>query len=143
MSASDPWRPLRYLWRAPLLALHVLVGLPITLALINPLSARIVLRGERLDHRTIRAWSGAMVWIFGFRVRRYGTPDWKPLVISPLPVAPSATGAVQFSDQECAFDLQATLPDGRVVVWPRVNLCEAKVVTLNRSANGQLWVDYR
>ena len=74
MSASDPWRPLRYLWRVPLLALHVLVALPFTLAMINPLSAQIVLRGERLDHRTIRAWSAVMVRIFGFRVRRYGTP---------------------------------------------------------------------
>ena len=74
MSASDPWRPLRYLWRVPLLVLHVGVALPVTLAMINPLSARVVLRGERLDHRTIRAWSAAMVWIFGFRVRRYGTP---------------------------------------------------------------------
>ena len=74
MSASDPWRPLRYLWRVPLLALHVLVALPFTLAMINPLSARVVLRGERLDHRTIRAWSAVMVRIFGFRVRRYGTP---------------------------------------------------------------------
>ena len=74
MSVSDPWRPLRYLWRVPLLALHVLVALPFTLAMINPLSARVVLRGERLDHRTIRAWSAVMVRIFGFRVRRYGTP---------------------------------------------------------------------
>ena len=74
MSVSDPWRPLRYLWRVPLLALHVLVALPFTLAMINPLSARIVLRGERLDHRTIRAWSAVMVWLFGFRVRRNGTP---------------------------------------------------------------------
>ena len=82
MPASTPaarpsvdWRrPLRYLWRFPLLAVHVLVALPITLLMINPLSARIVLRGERLDHRTIRAWSAGMVWIFGFRVRRYGTP---------------------------------------------------------------------
>ena len=31
-----------------------------------------MLRGERLDHRTIRAWSTLMVRIFGFRVRRYG-----------------------------------------------------------------------
>ena len=74
MSASDPWRPLRYLWRVPLLVLHVGVALPVTLAMINPLSARVVLRGERLDHRTIRAWSAVMVRIFGFRVRRYGTP---------------------------------------------------------------------
>ena len=74
MSDSDPWRPLRYLWRVPLLILHVGVALPVTLAMINPLSARVVLRGERLDHRTIRAWSAVMVWLFGFRVRRYGTP---------------------------------------------------------------------
>jgi 1-acyl-sn-glycerol-3-phosphate acyltransferase len=83
MSASTPpaarrsadWRrPLRYLWRTPLLAMHVLVGLPITLLMINPLSARIAIAGERLDHRTIRAWSAGMVRLFGFRVRRYGTP---------------------------------------------------------------------
>jgi hypothetical protein len=80
----------------------------------------------------------------GLMVRRYGSQQWLPLVVKPLPVAQSGgSGAVDFSDPECAFDLQATLPSGQVVVWPRVNLCEATVVTLNRSANGQLWVDYR
>jgi len=68
-------------------------------------------------------------------IRRVGTNDWKPL-------SQGAGGAVQFSDPDCAFDLQATLPDGRVVVWSGVNLCDAKVVTLNRSASGDLWVDY-
>ena len=80
----------------------------------------------------------------GLMVRRYGTQNWQPLVVQPSPVSRSGgRGAVQFSNQDCAFDLQATLPDGRVVVWPGVNLCDAKVVTLNRSANGALWVDYR
>ena len=76
-SASLPrdWRrPLRYLWRSPLLVLHLVLGLPLTLLMINPISARIELRGERLDHRMIRWWSGTMMGIFGFRVRRYGTP---------------------------------------------------------------------
>lgn len=77
------------------------------------------------------------------KARRFGTDQWMPLTVAPVPVAKSGgTGAVQFSDQDCAFDLQATLPDGRQVVWPGVNLCEAKVVTLNRNANGDLWVDY-
>jgi len=67
-------RVLRYLLRIPLLLLHLLVSLPATLLLINPLSARIELRGERLDHRAIRWWSGMLLRIFGFRVRRYGTP---------------------------------------------------------------------
>ena len=78
------------------------------------------------------------------KVRRYGTDQWQPLVVAPVPVAKSGgRGAVQFTNQDCAFDLQATLPDGRIVVWPGVNLCEAKVVTLNRDARGLLWVDYK
>lgn len=74
--------------------------------------------------------------------RRYRTQQWMPLVVNPVPVASRGRGAVEFSDQDCAFDLQATLPDGRVVVWSGVNLCDAKVVTLNRDANGVLWIDY-
>ena len=72
---SRDWRrPLRYLWRLPLLLVHLLVSLPVTLLLINPVSARIAPGGERLDHKAIRLWSAGLMRIFGFRVRRYGTP---------------------------------------------------------------------
>ena len=67
-------RPLRYLWRIPFLVLHLGVALPFTVLMINPLSARIELRGERLDHRIIRWWQGGLMRVFGFRLRRYGTP---------------------------------------------------------------------
>jgi len=78
------------------------------------------------------------------KARRFGTQQWMPLAVAPVPVAKSGgSGAVQFSNPDCAFDLEATLPDGRLVVWPGVNLCDAKVVTLNRNARGDLWVDYR
>lgn len=78
------------------------------------------------------------------KVRPFGTEQWRPLVVVPLPVAESGgRGAVDFSDPDCAFDLQATLPSGRSVVWQAVNLCEARVVTLNQTADGQLWADYR
>lgn len=72
--SSDWRRPLRYLWRLPLLLVHLLVALPVTLLLINPLSARIAPGGERLDHRAVRLWSAGLMRIFGFRLRRYGTP---------------------------------------------------------------------
>jgi 1-acyl-sn-glycerol-3-phosphate acyltransferase len=72
--SSDWRRPLRYLWRVPLLLGHVLVSLPITLLMINPLFARLSRRGERLDHWAIRMWSGGLMRIFGFRLKRYGTP---------------------------------------------------------------------
>ena len=74
-SPSHEWRrPLRTLWRLPLLLVHVFVALPITLLLINPLCARLSLRGERLDHYAIRRWSAGMLRVFGFRLKRYGTP---------------------------------------------------------------------
>lgn len=41
----------------------------------------------------------------------------------------------------CAFDIRATLA-GKVVIWPSVNLCDVRSVTLNRRADGILWVDY-
>jgi 1-acyl-sn-glycerol-3-phosphate acyltransferase len=70
----DGLRPLRYLWRVPLLSLHAFICLPITLMMINPLCARMSIRGERLDHWAIRMWSLGMCRIFGFKTKRYGTP---------------------------------------------------------------------
>jgi 1-acyl-sn-glycerol-3-phosphate acyltransferase len=74
IARRDPARALRYAWRTPLLLLHLLVALPLTVLLINPLTARWRLGGERADHRVIRLWSTGMMRIFGFRVRRIGTP---------------------------------------------------------------------
>lgn len=73
-SAPDRLRPLRYALRTPLLLAHVVIALPLTLLLINPLTARWRLRGERVDHRMIRLWSRGMVRIFGLRTKRIGTP---------------------------------------------------------------------
>jgi 1-acyl-sn-glycerol-3-phosphate acyltransferase len=70
----DAVRPLRYAMRLPLLLLHLGVGLPLTVLLINPLTARWQIGGERVDYRVIRAWSLGMMRIFGYRVRRFGTP---------------------------------------------------------------------
>jgi hypothetical protein len=76
-------------------------------------------------------------------VRRSGTNDWQPLVITPVPVAPQARGSAKFKNVDCAFDLRATLPNGEMVMWPDVNLCQVKVVTLNRNARGEVWADYQ
>ena len=78
----------------------------------------------------------------GLAVRRFGTAEWRPLVVAPVPIVKSGRGAAKFKDEDCAFDLRATLPDGRTVLWPGVNLCQAKVVRLNQNARGVLWVEY-
>lgn len=72
--APDAWRVLRYALRLPLLLLHMGIGLPLTVLMINPLTARMRLAGERVDHRAIRFWQGTLLRIFGFRVRQFGQP---------------------------------------------------------------------
>ncbi len=67
-------RALRYVVRVPLLVLHLVLGLPLTLIAINPLTARWLVNGERVDHRAIRWWSGTLMRIFGMRVQRVGQP---------------------------------------------------------------------
>jgi 1-acyl-sn-glycerol-3-phosphate acyltransferase len=62
----------RYVYRAPLLLWHVLVDLPIVLLLINPLSARIRIRGLRMDYHAVRFWQGNLMRILGFSIRAYG-----------------------------------------------------------------------
>jgi len=70
----DVLRPLRYAVRLPFLLVHLALALPLTLICINPLTQRWRIAGERVDHRVIRAWSGVLLRIFGFKLRRIGTP---------------------------------------------------------------------
>jgi 1-acyl-sn-glycerol-3-phosphate acyltransferase len=67
-------RWLRYLYRVPLLAWHVVVHLPVVLLLMLPPWGRIRLRGESLEYRVIRLWQSGLMRVFGFRMRRRGTP---------------------------------------------------------------------
>jgi 1-acyl-sn-glycerol-3-phosphate acyltransferase len=73
-STRDPWRMLRYLWRVPRLFIHVLLAVPLALAVFNPLARRIAFGGERLDHRMTRWWSYHLLRVFGLRVIRRGEP---------------------------------------------------------------------
>ena len=65
-------RALRKAWRIPLLVLHVLINLPIALALMSPLAGHQVVGGLRLDHRALRWWSRWMMRIYGLRVHAEG-----------------------------------------------------------------------
>jgi 1-acyl-sn-glycerol-3-phosphate acyltransferase len=72
-AGRDPWRVLRYLIRTPMLLVHLLINLPITVALINPLSKRIMLGSDSLNNWVIRWWSWGLARVFGFRLKRFGT----------------------------------------------------------------------
>ncbi len=62
----------RYIYRVPMLIWHITVHLPITLVMINPITARVYLAGERLDYHMVRFWQGNLMRIFGFRLRKFG-----------------------------------------------------------------------
>lgn len=64
----------RYLVRVPMLLWHALVHLPIVLLLLTPPTRGWRWRGEPFQHRVIRAWQAGLMRVFGFRLRRRGTP---------------------------------------------------------------------
>ncbi|KRG46883.1 acetyltransferase [Stenotrophomonas panacihumi] len=74
--AGGTLRWFRYLYRVPLLLLHVVLGLPVTMAcIVVPPLARIRFGADdTLEQVMIRWWQGNLMRIFGFRLRRFGTP---------------------------------------------------------------------
>ncbi len=67
-------RVFRYVYRVPMLLWHLLIDLPVVLVLISPLFGSIRIGDGRLDHLMVRAWSAGLMRVFGFRLRRIGTP---------------------------------------------------------------------
>ncbi|OEZ00736.1 MULTISPECIES: lysophospholipid acyltransferase family protein [Stenotrophomonas] len=67
-------RVCRYLYRVPLLLVHLLLFLPLTLIGMLPPWGRVRVGGWPLEHRVVNAWSAGLMWIFGFRLHRIGTP---------------------------------------------------------------------
>ncbi|GAB6195625.1 lysophospholipid acyltransferase family protein [Lysobacter xanthus] len=64
----------RYLVRVPMLLWHALVHLPLLLVVLTPLARGWRWRDEPFQHRMIRAWQAGLMRVFGFRLRRAGTP---------------------------------------------------------------------
>jgi 1-acyl-sn-glycerol-3-phosphate acyltransferase len=73
-AGSRAARAFRYLYRLPFLVWHVVVHLPLAMLLTMPLTRGLRWGDETLDYRVIRAWSAGLMRVFGFRLKRFGTP---------------------------------------------------------------------
>lgn len=73
-------RAMRYAYRLPMLLWHAGVHLPITLILMSPPFGGIRIGGDALKHRMVRWWQGGLMRVFGFRMRRVGTPLEGPVM---------------------------------------------------------------
>ena len=83
--------------------------------------------------------NGTGVPLADVSISRSGTKQWKPLGASP---AAGARAPVNFSNQDCAFDIRANVSGAGPVTWAGVNLCDVKSVVLKRDASAGAWVDY-
>jgi 1-acyl-sn-glycerol-3-phosphate acyltransferase len=71
----DWWRPVRYLYRIPLLFVHFVLGLLMCVLIVGPRREAVARDGrEPLAHRLTRWWSKGLMRIFGFRTRQVGQP---------------------------------------------------------------------
>ena len=77
-------RIVRYGYRIPLLIIHLLIGLPLTIIAIKVASPSGLSwwRTRRLDVLMIRWWQGTLMWIFGLRIRAMGRPLSGPVVFA-------------------------------------------------------------
>lgn len=85
----------------------------------------------------VNGTGGSITGISARRARSAG--EWRPLERATL--ASGFRGNIPaLGGEDCAWDIRADT-GGQQVIWPDVNLCDVKVVTLRRRG-GTLWVDY-
>jgi lyso-ornithine lipid O-acyltransferase len=77
----DLLRPLRYLWRVPLLLLHIVLGI-LLCSLILSWNQQVVMKNGRepFAHRMIRWWSVNLLRVFGLRSVRIGEAQRDPVL---------------------------------------------------------------
>lgn len=110
------------------------------------LSLCAILAGLLMPLGTVAAGANNVAFVNGagsdittLSIRRSGTKDWRAIDFA---LAVGKAGSAGLSDPDCAFDLKATLANGKTVTWAGVNLCDAKLLTLRQNAAGLAWVDY-
>jgi lyso-ornithine lipid O-acyltransferase len=81
VTEHDPLRPLRYLWRVPLLLLHIVLGI-LLCSLVLSWNQHAVMKDGRepFVHKIIRWWSTKLLRIFGLRSVRIGQPLPDPVL---------------------------------------------------------------
>ncbi len=77
----DWLRPLRYLWRVPLLLVHIVAGIGLCVFVMSWNRDAVMREGhEPLAHRLQRAWSRRLLAVFGLHAVRFGQPLPDPVL---------------------------------------------------------------
>ena len=81
VEAFDWLRPWRYLWRLPLLVLHLGLGLPVVVLTMVVVGDRMQIGNEALHRTTLRYWAGLFCRLFGVRIQSSGKPCPGPVLL--------------------------------------------------------------
>lgn len=109
-------RVFRYLYRVPLLLVHIVLFLPLILLLMLPPFGHMGGPANPLEHRVVRWWSSGLMWIFGFRLHRYGQPLPGPVLFVANHVGWVDISMVH-SQQMVGFVAKREIADWPVVGW--------------------------
>jgi 1-acyl-sn-glycerol-3-phosphate acyltransferase len=117
----DLLRPLRYLWRVPLVLLHIVLGV-LLCSLILSWNQHVVMKDGRepFAHRMIRWWSVMLLRIFGMRSVRVGQP-----LADPVLFVANHTSWIDIellhSQRAACFVAKAEIADWPLVGWLAAN----------------------
>lgn len=130
----DPIKPLRYLWRVPMLLVLVFLGVLLTLLVSNPVTGRRSLLPQRHWEPLVHRWSLAMLRLFGFRTRIVGTPAADPVLF--------VANHVSWLDIEALHAARGAsfVAKAEIARWPLVGWLAAQAGTLfhQRGSNDSL-----
>lgn len=116
-SRPDPLRPLRYLWRVPLLLLLIVLGILFCLLILSWNQREVMQDGkEPFAHRLIRWWSRSLLRVFGLRSLRLGQPLPDPVLF----VANHTSWidiAMLHSQRDACFVAKAEIASWPLVGW--------------------------
>ncbi|MEO6104210.1 MAG: lysophospholipid acyltransferase family protein, partial [Pseudoxanthomonas sp.] len=130
-SGGGPGRALRYLYRVPLLLVHILVLLPLVLLSMVPLWSGLRVHGLRIGHLAIKLWSAGLMRIFGFRLRRFGSPLPDPVMF--------VTNHVSWVDIEALHSqrMMGFVAKQEIRGWPLVGWLAARGETIFHQRGSQ------
>ena len=132
---TDPLRPLRYLWRVPLLLVHIVLGIGLCSLILSWNQNAVMTDGrEPFAHRMIRWWSRWLLRIFGMRSVRVGMPLPDPVLF--------VANHTSWTDIELLHSQRATcfVAKSEIAHWPLVGWMAANGGTIfhRRGSNHSL-----
>jgi 1-acyl-sn-glycerol-3-phosphate acyltransferase len=121
---ADYLKPMRYLWRVPLLLALILLGMLLTVFVANPMTGRRGLIGVRAWPPLVNWWSRAMLRLFGFRTRVFGAPLSDPVLF--------VANHVSWLDIETLHAVRAAsfVAKAEIARWPLVGWLAAQAGTI-------------